>query len=285
MGVKDVALSLKLQYPKSYISFSRGFTSSHRGVDMAWNSNYGGANAPIFAPADGEVVAVVNNKGNTWKSGVADWGNLVKIKHATNIYTLSAHMQKGSIVVKVGDKVKRGQFLGNQNNSGYSNGSHDHFEVYVGGAGTGYRVNPVEYCFAYPDQVVNADTQKTYGIKHYDPITYVGTPVARNSLVDQVKVISETLRARKTPGTSGEILGYVRTGIYNVKGTTTANGYTWFNVEDFWIAQDAAKTWCEFMPKTVPHYNGIVKNMDPDQKASFEAWCKAQKVSYTINEV
>ena len=184
MGYKETALALKLQYPKSYISFSRGYTSSHRGVDMAWNSNYGGANPPIFAPADGEVVAVVNTKGNTWNTGKSDWGNLVKIKHAAGVYTLSAHMQKGSIVVKVGQQVKRGQFLGNQNNSGYSNGSHDHFEVYVGGSGTSYRVNPVDYCFAYPDQVVNADTQKTYNIQHYTPITYVGNPVARNSKVD-----------------------------------------------------------------------------------------------------
>lgn len=281
---KNIALELHMQYPKDYISFSRGFTSTHRGVDMAWNSNYGGANAPIYAPADGEVVSVVNNKGNTWASGVSDWGNLVKIRHATNVYTLSAHMLKGSIVVKVGQKVKRGDYLGKQNNSGYSNGAHDHFEVYIGGAGTKFRVDPVAYCFAYPNQVVNTDTQKTYNIQHYSPTTYVGTPVARNSKVNQIRVISETLRARKTPSLSGDILGYANTGYYNVKDYKIADGYTWYSVEDFWVANNAAETWCEYLPKAEPKYQMTITDLNSTQKAELEKFCKNNSLTYTVKE-
>ena len=282
---KNTALALKMQYPKDYISFSRGFTSSHRGVDMAWNSNYGGQNPPIYAPADGEVVAMVNTKGNTWASGVSDWGNLVKIKHATNVYTLSAHMLKGSIVVKVGDKVKRGDYLGKQNSSGYSNGSHDHFEVYVGGAGTKFRVNPVDYCFAYPHQTVNADTQKTYNIQHYSPVTYVGTPVARNSKVNQVNVISTSLRARKAPNLNGEVLGYANTGYYNVSDIAAADGYTWYNVGEFWVANNAAETWCTYLPKAEPKYNLTMKNLTKAQADAMVAWCKGEKVEYELKEI
>ena len=284
MGIKDVALSLKLQYPKDYISFSRGFTSSHRGVDMAWNSNYGGQYANIYAPADGEVVAVVNNKGNTWASGKADWGNLVKIKHATNIYTQSAHMLKGSIVVKVGQKVTRGQVLGKQDNSGYSNGSHDHFEVYVGGSGTSYRVDPVEYTFAYPNQVVNAETQSKYNIKHFDPITYVGTPVPRDSRVDQLNIISKTLRARKSPTTSAEILGYANTGIYDVQEITSAEGYNWYKVQGFWVAQNKDATWCEFLPKAEPKYTATIYHLTESQRASLNKWASSAGVQVTYTE-
>lgn len=281
---KNTALALKMQYPKDYISFSRGFTSSHRGVDMAWNSNYGGQNPPIYAPADGEVVSVVNTKGNTYASGVADWGNLVKIKHATNVYTLSAHMMKGSIVVKVGQKVKRGDYLGKQNNSGFSQGSHDHFEVYVGGAGTKFRVNPVEYVYAYPHQTVNTDTQKTYNIQHYSPTVYVGTPVARNAKVNQIKVISTTLRARKSPSLNGEVVGYANTGIYNVTDMTEADGYKWYNTGEFWVANNSASTWCEYLPKTEPKYNLTMLNLNETQKNTMIAWCDAQGVKYSVTQ-
>ena len=282
---KAKALSLKMQYPKDYISFSRGFTSSHRGVDMAWNSKYGGANAPIYAPADGIVVAMVNTKGNTWKQGKGDWGNYVKIKHADGIYTLSAHMLKGSIVVKVGQAVKRGDYLGKQNNSGYSNGSHDHFEVYVGGSGTSYRVNPVDYVFAYPHQIVNESTQKEYGIKHYEPIKFVGDPVERNSKVDQLKVITKTLRARTEPNLNGEVLGYVKQGIYDVHGVTEADGYTWYQIDKFWCANNKAETWCNYLPKTEPHFDLTLHNLTESQKNTLVTYAKESGFEYSITEL
>lgn len=285
MGVKENALALHMQYPKDYISFSRGFTSSHRGVDMAWNSNYGGQNAPIYAPADGEVVSVVNTKGNTWAKGVSDWGNLVKIKHGTDIYTLSAHMLKGSIVVRVGQKVKRGDYLGKQNNSGYSNGSHDHFEVYVGGAGTKWRVNPVDYCFAYPHQTVNAETQKTYAIKHYSPVEYIGTPVARNSKVDQINIKVSSLRARKAPNLNGEVLGYAREGIYNVTEQASSDGYKWYCVGEFWVANNSASTWCEYLPKAEPKYQLTMSGITSSQKSEIEKFCKTNSISFTSKEI
>lgn len=281
---KKTALALHMQYPKDYISFSRGFTSSHRGVDMAWNSNYGGQNAPIYAPADGEVVSVVNTKGNTWAKGVADWGNLVKIKHATNVYTLSAHMLKGSIVVKVGQKVKRGDYLGKQNNSGYSNGAHDHFEVYVGGAGTKWRVNPVDYCFAYPHQTVNADTQKEYNIQHYSPTVYVGKPVARNANVNQLRIISTSLRARKAPNLNGEVLGYANTGYYNVVEQASSDGYKWYNVGEFWVANNDISSWCEYLPKAEPKYNLTMLNLTEAQRKTMVSWCEAQGVKYEVKQ-
>jgi murein DD-endopeptidase MepM/ murein hydrolase activator NlpD len=75
---------------------------------MCWNNNYGGPNAPVYAPADGTVVAVVNTMGNTWGTSDHGWGNLVKISHGNNVYTLMAHLKKGSVSVKVGQLVKRG---------------------------------------------------------------------------------------------------------------------------------------------------------------------------------
>lgn len=248
MGAKERALALHLMYPLNFVAFSRGFTSSHRGVDMAWNWDHGGPEMPVYAPADGTVVYAKDGMGNTYSSGIPDWGNYVKIQHADGVYTLMAHLLKGSVIVKTGQIVKRGQQIGKMGNTGYSAGNHTHTEVYVGGSGTSYRVNPVDYMFAYPEQSVHAGDKKEYGIKTYDPIKEIGTPVARNVMVDQLEVVTDTLRARKAPGLSGEVLGYVKTGIYDIKETADVDDYKWYHLQDFWCANNKDETWCHFLP-------------------------------------
>lgn len=80
----------------------------------------------------------------------------------------------------------------------------------------------------------------------YCPVEFaytVGTPVAKNSKVDQVNVTISNLRARYTPSTSGIVEGYVNPGYYNVLETTTADGYTWYKIEaDMWCAQVSGVT-------------------------------------------
>ena len=253
MGAYDVIKQLHIGFPRDYIALSRGFTSSHRGIDMCWSSRYGGANAPVYAPGDGEVVALDDGWGNTWSYDKSNWGNYIKIKHADGIYTLMAHLLKGSLLVKVGDKVTRGQMIAKMNNSGASNGSHVHFELYLGGKGTSYRVDPLKYCYAYAgEDVVDPDERyfdgTAYHIMVYEPVKTVGTPVPRNRMVDQLEVITDTLNARKEPGLKGQLLGYVKQGIYNVKEVVVLDGYTWYSIEDFWCANDAAETWCHYLP-------------------------------------
>ena len=283
MSIYDDVKKMHIGFPRNYIALSRGFTSSHQGIDMCWNNNYGGPNAPVYAPADGEVVALVDGKGNTWGTSDHGWGNYIKIKHATNVYTLSAHLLRGSFRVKIGDKVKRGQMVAQMNNSGYSNGCHVHFELYIGGSGTGYRVDPQKYCYAYPTDTINKNQT---GIMRYSPITFWGTPVERNTAVDQCKIITNTLRARKEPGLKGEILGYVKTGIFNTTGEVVkADGYTWYHIEDFWCAQDAEGKWLEFYPAKIQKFNLLMKNLDPNQKSAMEAWCKDSNVEFEVTEV
>ena len=161
---------LKLKFPLDYVAFTRGWISgSHYGADLGWNSNHGGQNVPGYAPADGTIDAIQEGKGNSVPNG--GWGNYVKISHGNGVYTLCAHLLNGSINalgLKVGQKVKRGQQIGRMNNSGNSNGSHVHFEVYLGGAGTGYRVDPLKYAYVYPDQIVSSGSALKDQIKYYD---------------------------------------------------------------------------------------------------------------------
>jgi hypothetical protein len=59
-------------------------------------------------------------------------GNQVVLKHSNGEYSFYAHLIPGSLKVKKGDKVKRGQILGKVGNSGNSDGPHLHFQLMDG---------------------------------------------------------------------------------------------------------------------------------------------------------
>lgn len=101
--------------------------SKHNGIDL---TGAGHTLDSIVAHSDGTVVGVVSNVNyNTSKTGKRSYGNYVKIKHDNGMFTLYAHIKHGTVSVKVGDRVSRGQVLGYMGNTGYSFGAHVHFEV------------------------------------------------------------------------------------------------------------------------------------------------------------
>ena len=151
----------KLRYPVNYIAITTYFKKGvHNGLDLGWNSKHGGKNQPIYAAGDGKVVSTKDND-KTGKS----WGNYVKIKHESGIYTLYAHLKNG-IKVKKGQKVKMGDLLGHMGNTGKAAGNHLHYEYYKGGASTSYRVDPEKYTYVYSDQVVSKNSSATKGLKY-----------------------------------------------------------------------------------------------------------------------
>lgn len=119
--------------------FASPLKSSFRytsGFGMRWGRMHSGTDfaaahgTPIYSTADG----VVTHAG--WGSG---YGRLVKIKHEFGIETRYAHLSK--IRVSVGQRVSRGQRIGDMGNSGRSTGTHLHYEVRIGGRA----VNPMIY--------------------------------------------------------------------------------------------------------------------------------------------
>lgn len=106
---------------------------------------------PIYAPFGGEVVAaedgykerqrvhlvsdlfvVLKNAFtfNPKKDGLqAVAGNYVIIKYAEHVYAAFAHLQKGSVVVSVGQRVEKGDLIGKVGHSGNSTAPHLHFQL------------------------------------------------------------------------------------------------------------------------------------------------------------
>lgn len=100
-------------------------TRMHEGTDMA--GSYG---TPVYATADGVVVHA------GWDNG---YGRLVKIRHDFGVETRYAHLSQ--IRVDVGQRVSRGDRIGDMGNSGRSTGTHLHYEIRLSGA----PINPMTF--------------------------------------------------------------------------------------------------------------------------------------------
>lgn len=132
LAAEKVPLALPV---KSAFRFTSGFGSRwgrlHAGTDFA--AAHG---TPIYSTADGVVVHA------GWLSG---YGQLVKIRHAFGIETRYAHMSR--IRVREGQRVSRGDRIGDMGNTGRSTGTHLHYEVRVDGK----PINPMTYIKAARD--------------------------------------------------------------------------------------------------------------------------------------
>ncbi len=103
----------------------------HNGTDFA-----GSHGSAIYSTADGVVVHA------GWSSG---YGRLIKIQHEFGIETRYAHLSR--IRVQVGQRVSRGERIGDMGSSGRSTGTHLHYEIRV----NGQPINPMIYIRAARD--------------------------------------------------------------------------------------------------------------------------------------
>lgn len=92
-----------------------GRVAPHRGVDFAMPQG-----TPVLSVGDGEVVVAK-------RSGAA--GYYVAIRHGRSYTTRYMHLRK--ILVKPGQKVKRGDRIALSGNTGRSTGPHLHYEVWI----------------------------------------------------------------------------------------------------------------------------------------------------------
>lgn len=120
---------------KSAFRYTSGFGPRwgrmHNGTDFA-----GAHGTPIYSTADGVV---------TKARRLSGYGNVVYVQHDFGVETRYAHLSK--IRVTEGQRVSRGQRIGDMGNTGRSTGTHLHYEVRVGSK----PVNPMTYIKAARD--------------------------------------------------------------------------------------------------------------------------------------
>ncbi len=88
-------------------------------------------NTPVVAPLDGKVVRTFDNIDDNEIGEVnlnKNWGNTIIIEHTDGLYSSLSHLVPGSIKVKIGEDVKKGQVLAKCGNSGRSPHPHLHFQ-------------------------------------------------------------------------------------------------------------------------------------------------------------
>lgn len=101
----------------------------HKGIDFSVP-----VGTDIYATADGVISYVGYQRGG--------YGHCIKIDHGYDYTTVYAHL-KNTNKVRLGQKVKRGDIIGESGNSGKSVGPHLHYEVQIRGVAD----NPVHYFF------------------------------------------------------------------------------------------------------------------------------------------
>ena len=107
----------------------------HSAIDIAGKGIYG---SNIVSATDGIVImsnTLVNERGQ----GGGGYGKFVVIDHGNGVSTLYGHMS--NVVVSPGQRVSRGQVIGQVGSTGFSTGPHLHFEFRVNGV----RQNPLNY--------------------------------------------------------------------------------------------------------------------------------------------
>jgi hypothetical protein len=132
--------------------------------DKTKNQSYVDYGAEIIAVADGTVTATLDGQeANVPGVLPADSpvlgpkltvknvdGNHIVLDIGNGAYAFYAHLMKGSLLVKVGDKVRKGQTIAKLGNTGNANASHLHFHVMngpsvLGNSGIPYVLDSFEY--------------------------------------------------------------------------------------------------------------------------------------------
>lgn len=145
--VSAVASSEWLWPVPGFTNLSRGYSSSHLGIDIAGENIYG---ATIRASKSGQVTSSNScshySSGNNRCNCNGGMGNYVIITHNDGSQTRYLHMIQGSAIAN-GTKVKQGDVIGKVGSSGDSSGPHLHFDMWV----NGIRVNNNPSTIVYSD--------------------------------------------------------------------------------------------------------------------------------------
>jgi len=147
--VPDLAFPVPSGILSSPFGYRRGIF--HSGLDIAACKG-----EPVLACSDGRVIITGTRK------GYRSYGQTVLIDHGRDVFTHYAHLSR--ILVKRGDKVRKGQTIALVGNTGRTTSPHLHLEVKVGPQ----FYNP--YVHFAPSQVRDIEVAKGFNLTPMGPV-------------------------------------------------------------------------------------------------------------------
>lgn len=135
--------ALQEDYDKDYIyylPFEKGKTQR---IYQGYNGKFSHQNTnaldfdlkigdKIFAAREGIVVDVVKNNTKSCPDiSCAKFNNKIIIMHRDGTFADYAHLKYNGSEVNIGDEIEKGQLIGYSGNTGFSNGPHLHFSVFI----------------------------------------------------------------------------------------------------------------------------------------------------------
>ena len=136
---------------RKYKVNGKTFTDIHKGIDLVADPKDN--NAKIINIAEGVVSAV-----RVYGKNGDNTGCFVRVKHDNGLYSLYYHMKSGSIKVKKGDQVKKGDVLGTIGMTGLATGVHLHFQIDKGSSSSA--INPTDYALGKKEIIERKVLQK-----------------------------------------------------------------------------------------------------------------------------
>ena len=229
-----VSLNISSNFGKRVDPVTHKEGAMHRGVDISGEIGV----TPVIAAQDGLVT--LSAKGDTGtcvqgdKSCGGGYGNYITIQHNDGNYTLYAHMDTNSVLVKEGDNVKQGQVIGYVGSTGKSTGGHLHFEVRVGSQAKENAVDPLTYIKSSNPRVkaseislVNGETNKETVCK-----TLTASNISNNGVAAlMTNINSESSFNNNTVGDHGTSYGLCQW--HNGRWDNLKNKYpdSWKNID------------------------------------------------------
>lgn len=117
----------------------------------------------VYSARGGKVVTVVTeNNRNCKTKECANFNNKIIILHSDGTFAEYVHLRQNGSVVKVGDEVSQGQHIGYSGNTGWSQGPHLHFSVFIPKMDGGRRYFKTKFSVAGSKVPVFLSEGKTY---------------------------------------------------------------------------------------------------------------------------
>ena len=175
--------------PGSRFKVTQGYNGkfSHTGANqyaIDWQMPVG---TPVRAARSGIVVRAKDDSNTGGPSMDFDqYNNYILIRHEDGTLAHYCHLQKGGVVVKVGQTIAAGQVIAHSGNTGFSSGPHLHFSVFKTKDGRTRVTIPVKFKTS-EDEAVTLTAGHLYRAPEVQNVAVGGVSAGINSTLPVIR--------------------------------------------------------------------------------------------------